>query len=57
MDAATAYTLRLAALRDYAARSIEDAKTSEDPGECLAEARAAYLRILEIEETRRSTDG
>ena len=32
MDAAVAHTFRLVALRDYAAMSIRDAKTSEDPG-------------------------
>lgn len=54
MNAEMAYALRLAALREHAAQEIQAAKTSPEPDEHLLEARAAYQRILQIEETRRS---
>lgn len=50
-----AHTLRLAALRAHAEQEIRAAKDGQDVDEHLLEARAAYQRILQLEEkTRRS---
>lgn len=54
MDAAMARVMRLAALRQHAAEEINEARKGDEPDEHLAEARAAYQRILQLEETRRS---
>lgn len=52
MDAAMASTLRLAALRRHLAEEIEEARKGQEADAHLAEARAAYQRILQIEEER-----